>query len=61
MLLGELLVAQEVVSAEEIEQALQRQKDTGVRLGECLVNMGLVTKSQLLATLQKTPAAPKTV
>lgn len=61
MLLGELLVAQKVVSADEIEQALQQQKETGVRLGECLINMGLVSEEQLTAVLQKTPSAPNTV
>jgi predicted ATPase with chaperone activity len=61
MLLGELLVAQEVVSAEQIEKALQHQKETGVRLGECLIKMGLVSEKQLSAVLEKTPSAPNSI
>jgi DNA-binding MarR family transcriptional regulator len=61
MLLGELLVAQGIVSTSEIEQAIQKQKETGVRLGDCLVSMGLISREELDATLLKTPSAPSSV
>ncbi len=39
--IGEQLVSEGVVTPEMLERALQRQKATGQKLGECLVRLGL--------------------
>jgi response regulator RpfG family c-di-GMP phosphodiesterase len=49
--LGERLIEAGLASAEAIEQALQHQKITGHRLGDCLVELGLVQETVLLRFL----------
>jgi type IV pilus assembly protein PilB len=39
--LGEQLVSEGVLTHEQLARALQRQKETGQKLGECLVRLGL--------------------
>src|SRR6185312_2940311 len=51
MKLGEILVAQGLVSRADVDAALERQKTDGGRLGSILVAMGVLTVSQLLLTL----------
>ncbi len=49
--LGEKLIEAGLVSAEAVEQALGQQKITGHRLGDCLVDLGLIQESALLRFL----------
>lgn len=49
--LGERLIEAGLVSAEAVEQALQQQKITGHKLGDCLVELGLVQETALLRFL----------
>ncbi len=49
--LGERLVEAGLVTAEMVEQALQHQKVTGHRLGDCLVEIGLLQETALLRFL----------
>ncbi len=49
--LGERLIEAGLASAEQIDQALQHQKITGHRLGDCLVELGLVQETPLLRFL----------
>ncbi|HEY1798480.1 MAG TPA: tetratricopeptide repeat protein [Stellaceae bacterium] len=51
MKLGEILLAQGLASRAQIDEALERQKAEGGRLGSILVAMRVLTVSQLLATL----------
>lgn len=51
MRLGELLVGQGLISVEDMEAALQRQKQQGGRLGTHLVAMGLLTVDKLVTAL----------
>lgn len=51
MKLGEILIAQGLVSRADVDAALERQKTEGGRLGSILVAMGVLTVSQLLLTL----------
>ena len=46
--LGERLIEAGLVSAEAIDQALAHQKITGHRLGDCLVELGLVQENAQL-------------
>ena len=47
-LLGEQLVGANLLSAEELEQALQIQSQNGSRIGEVLLDLGLVSEEALL-------------
>ena len=60
MHLGELLLAREVVTAEQIEAALAEQKEKGHRklLGELLVEMGYCTENQIASALAQSYGVP---
>ncbi|MCH7923244.1 MAG: type II secretion system ATPase GspE [Nitrospinae bacterium] len=49
--LGELLIKKGLISAEELERALEEQKVTEQRVGRTLVVMGFLTEIQLLTAL----------
>lgn len=49
--LGELLVRRGIVTESQIEAAMQRQRETGTRLGELLVGMGAIAPVELTRTL----------
>jgi hypothetical protein len=49
--LGSLLIAQGVVSAEAIEQALAEQKLSGARLGEILISRGYTSRAAIIVAL----------
>jgi len=49
--LGERLVEAGLVTKEAVEQALQQQKITGHKLGDCLVELGLLAEMALLRFL----------
>ncbi len=51
--LGEVLVAEGLVSADDLARALREQRRTGHLLGRVLVEMGLVAQADLLAALAK--------
>ncbi len=48
---GDLLVAEKIITTEQLEYALNEQKNTGAKLGKTLVNLGFVDESVLLNTL----------
>ncbi|MCB2153696.1 type IV-A pilus assembly ATPase PilB [bacterium] len=51
--LGEMLVKDNVISAEDLEAALQRQEDSGDSLGRVLVEMGFASEWEMAAALGK--------
>ncbi len=51
--LGDLLVAQQLISQEQLELALSEQKNSGRKLGRQLVEMGFVEDNTLLSLLSK--------
>ena len=51
--LGELLVRQELLSAEQLEIALQRQRAGGQKLGRTLVDAGFVSEEQICGALAR--------
>jgi len=51
--LGDLLVAQQLISQDQLEQALKEQKNTGRKLGRQLVEMGFVEENTLLSLLSR--------
>jgi len=61
MRLGELLVGQGLVTPEDVEAALERQKQLGGRLGTHLVAMGALTVDKLLTALRGQQEVGKTL
>lgn len=61
MRLGEILVARGIVTLEGIEQAAEHQRANGGRLGDNLIELGLLTQEQLEAVMHETPRSPKTI
>lgn len=51
--IGDLLVKNDVISAEQLATAVDRQKQTGHRLGQILVELGLVSEEQFLSYLSQ--------
>lgn len=56
--LGQLLIAANIISEEQLNQALNLQKREGGRLGTALVNMGVVTEQKLVFFLSKQFGVP---
>ncbi len=51
--IGDLLVAQQIISQNQLEEALAEQKNTGRKLGRQLVEMGFVEENTLLTLLSE--------
>jgi type IV pilus assembly protein PilB len=56
--LGEILVKDSLISADQLKQALDYQKKNGGRLGTCLVKMGLVSDDDVTAVLSRQYGVP---
>lgn len=56
--LGELLVSANILSREQLDQALEAQKADGRKLGQLLVERGLVTGTQVTQLLSQQLAVP---
>jgi type II secretory ATPase GspE/PulE/Tfp pilus assembly ATPase PilB-like protein len=52
-LLGEMLVESGVITSEQLEIGLKQQKRTGEKLGEILVRLGFVTRSDVLKVMSE--------
>ena len=61
MRLGDLLVRDKIVSADQVALALQHQARQGGRLGDHLVAIGALTHASLAAFLNRMPAQPASV
>ncbi|MGQ9618193.1 MAG: type IV-A pilus assembly ATPase PilB [Candidatus Aminicenantia bacterium] len=51
--LGELLIKENLISKEQLEQALEFQKKNGLRLGSALIKLGLVSEDDIAMILSK--------
>ena len=58
--LGQLLVQRGLLSAEELEAALDEQERTGGRLGEILLRQGLLSRLALASSLHEQSLAEET-
>ena len=56
--LGEILVRESLITAEQLRQALAYQKQHGGRLGTCLVKLGLVSDEDITAVLSRQYGVP---
>ena len=55
--LGEIFVQRGFVTPEQLDQALQRQRETGERVGEALVAQGAISKFELAGALAEQMSA----
>ena len=51
--LGDLLVREGLISKEQLDQALTEQKNTGARVGYCLVKLGFVQETEITKMLAR--------
>ena len=51
--IGELLVENNILTAAQLDAAIKNQKESGQKLGDCLIRMGLVTEPEFLSFLSK--------
>ncbi len=56
--LGDILVKENLLSAEQLKKALDYQKQHGGRLGSCLVKLGLVSDEDITAVLSRQYGVP---
>ena len=61
MLLGDVLVAQGLVSPADIEVALERQRTQGGILGEHLIAMGKLDPADLQRVMGSAPPSPRNI
>lgn len=50
--LGDMLVSQNIITEEQLQEAIRLQKEQNKRLGEALVDNGFITDQQLMDTLR---------
>src|SRR5258708_29631036 len=56
--LGDLLVREKVITNDQREQALKKQKETGARLGSVLVKLGFLTDEEVTNFLSRQYGVP---
>jgi type IV pilus assembly protein PilB len=56
--LGELLVKENLITAEQLRQALDQQKSTGARLGTCLMKLGFISDDEITGVLSRQYGVP---
>ena len=55
MRLGEILIERNLISQEDLERALELQKERGDKLGKILVDLGFIAMRDVLAALAEQP------
>ena len=61
LVIGELLVAEQIITPDQLDAALMAQKREGGRLGDVLVSLGFITRDQLARLLNAVPGTPRNV
>lgn len=56
--LGEMLLDAGLITREQLEHALDHQRETGKRIGTCLIELGLITEEDLADFLSKKHGVP---
>ncbi len=59
--LGQLLIRERIISADQLTIALEQQRATGQRLGEAMVELGFISADDLIRFFQSTPPKPRNV
>ena len=61
MLLGDILLARDLIKPEDIDKAVAHQKENGGRFGDALVAVGALADEDLQAILSEAPGSPKRI
>jgi hypothetical protein len=61
MAVGEILLAKNLITEDQLKKVLQQQKIAGGRIGDNLIALGYITREKLDAILQEPPLVPKTI
>ena len=56
--LGEILVKENLISQEQLQQAIEQQKDEGGRLGAALVKLGFISDDEITGVLSRQYGVP---
>ena len=56
--LGEILIKENLITSEQLKQALDYQKQHGGRLGTCLMKMGFISDDEITAVLSRQYGVP---
>jgi len=59
--LGDILTATGMATPQDIQYALKRQREKGGRLGDNLVELGIIDETELQAVLHAKPDAPRSI
>jgi hypothetical protein len=59
--IGRKILAENIITEQQLEKALQRQKSKGGRIGDNLIELEYLTEEQLDNFLHKVPPVPKTI
>jgi energy-coupling factor transporter ATP-binding protein EcfA2 len=59
--LGRMFIAEGIITENQVNQALERQKHQGGRLGENLIALGFITEKDVESVFSSKPIPPKTV
>src|SRR5690349_12508468 len=58
MRLGEMLIARQQITQEDLDRALELQKERGEKLGKILVDLGFIAQRDVLAALSDQISVP---
>ena len=58
MRLGEILIQRKLITEEDLERALELQKERGDKIGKTLVDMGFIAMRDVLAALSEQLGVP---
>lgn len=61
MRMGDILVARGLVTPDDIDRAILRQRTEGGRLGDNLITLGKLTLEQLEAVIRESPPSPRNI
>src|SRR5580698_9318105 len=56
--LGEILIKENLITSEQLKQALDHQKSTGGRLGTCLMKLGFISDDEITGVLSRQYGVP---
>ena len=56
--LGQILLKEKLITEEQLEKAIEIQKKDGARLGETLINLGIVTEKDIVIAMAKQLSIP---
>ena len=56
--MGDILIKEDVINLDQLKTAIEKQKSSGKRLGETLLNLGYIDENQLVAYLSRQYGVP---